>query len=131
MPMKVGTPFRIPFAVAEADLIGNVDQEFIVPEDGYVTELATTVQKAITTGGTVAVKTGDALATTVAGITQTIANAATVGTRQTTKPTSGSSTRAVKKGDRLALDFTGFATAGRIAGYIGFNSADDNPVAQY
>jgi hypothetical protein len=123
--------FYLNFQIEQADLIGNVDQDFISPVEGYITELGTVVDTAVTTGGTIAVKSGAALATTVAGITQTIANAATKGTRQTTQSTEKSSTRYVAKGERIQLDLTGFATAGGVNGYIKIAAADTDGVMPY
>jgi hypothetical protein len=127
MSIKVGFAARLQFAFNQVDLLAGTTQELIAPEDGYLTELQTTIQVAITTGGTIGVKTDDTLATTVAGIAQTIANAATKGTRQNTKATVGSVTRRVLKGQRIGITAASFATAGALSGYIVINSADESP----
>jgi hypothetical protein len=122
--LSVGEKFRIPFQIAQATLIANTTVDLVAPADGYVDELATVVDTAVTTGGTLTIKTGDALTTTVTGITQTVANATTKGTRQTTSATGTPANRAVKKGDRIAIVPASFATAGAINGHIGFRTAD-------
>lgn len=132
MSVKAGMPdFILPFQIAQASLIANADVDFISPVDGYISELRTIIDVAITTGGTIAVKTGDALGTTVAGLTQTIANSAAKGTKQTTTATAKSSTRKVSKGDRIQLDLTGFATAGQVNGVLTIKAADTDGVMPY
>ncbi|MGV1835238.1 hypothetical protein ACQZ6C_10790 [Rhizobium rhizogenes] len=123
--------YTLDFQINATDLPANTDQNFISPVDGYISALRTVVQAAVTTGGTIAVKTGDALAVTVAGLTQTIANAAAVGARQTTTATAKSLTRKVSKGDRIALDLTSFATAGAINGSIFIKAADTDGVMPF
>ena len=123
--------YRLDFQINATDLPANTDQNFVSPVDGYITELRTIVQGAVTTGGTIAVKTGDTLTNTVAGLTQTIANGATVGTRQTTTATAKSTTRKVSKGDRIALDLTSFATAGAINGSLYIRAADVDGVMPF
>lgn len=120
----VGEKFAIPFQIAQADLIANNTIDFVAPATGYIEELVTTIDKAITTGGTLTIKTGDSLGTTVAGTTQTIANSATKGTRQATQANGTQANRAVLKGDRVAIVPASFATAGAINGRIGFRTAD-------
>ncbi len=127
-PLQVGDNFRIDFAIVERDLIANVSTEIVAPADGYITEMGLSVQKAVTTGGTVTVLTGDAGAVTVAGMTATVANGATKGTRYTanTSPTF-SATRKVTKGSRIQVKPTSFATAGELNGYIMFANTDLTP----
>lgn len=118
---------RIFFQIAQADLIANNTIDLIAPIDGYLTAFRTTVDKAVTTGGTLTPKTGVALATTVAGMVQTIANAATKGTIQTTEATAKSATKKVSAGDRIAIVPAGFATAGGINGFISIHDANEDP----
>ena len=122
--LSVGSKHRIAFQIPQASLIANATIDLIAPEAGYIDELGTTIDVAVTTGGTLTVKTGDALATTVTGLTQTIANSATKGTRQTTTATGVASNKLVAKGDRIAIVPASFATAGAVNGYLGFRSAD-------
>jgi hypothetical protein len=123
--------YILDFQINGTDTAANTDQDFISPVDGYIEELGTIIQSAVTTGGTIAVKTGDTLTNTVAGLTQTIANGATKGTKQTTKATKQSATRKVSKGDRINLDLTSFATAGAVNGYILILAADTDGVMPF
>lgn len=128
MSLKAGTIRYLPWNLNQTDLLAPTDFELVAPENGYITALVSTVQVAVTTGGTLDVKTGDALATTVAGLQQTIADAATKGTRQRTTATAGSSTRYVAKGARIAIvAAAAFATAGAMQGFVEFESADTSP----
>lgn len=132
MSLSAGMPDTyVQFAINTTDLAANTDQELISPVDGYIVEMGTIIQAAVTTGGTIAVKTGAALANTVAGLTQTIANAATKGTRQTTTATAKSTTRKVAKGERIGLDLTSFATAGAVNGYLKIAAADTDGVMPF
>lgn len=121
MSLKIGEPFRVEFKIIAADLIANNGEELIAPADGFIMELGVTVQAAPTTGGTVTVKTGSALGTTVAGILVTVPNAATKGTRYSSVSTPKDATRAVLKGDRIGIATASFATAGAINGYVMFS----------
>lgn len=128
MSLKAGTIRYLPFFINQTDLLAGTAAELIAPENGYITGLSTTVQVAITTGGDIDVKTGDALGTTVAGLTQAIANSATKGTRQRTTATAGSSTRYVAKGARIGVvPSAAFDTGGAVSGLVEFESADTSP----
>lgn len=128
MSLKAGEHIAIPFFINQTDLLAGTSQELIAPVDGYLVELHTTVQTAVTTGGAITVKTGDALATTVAGLTNTIADAATVGTRLSSSATSGSASRVVSKGDRISIQSAaGFATAGAVNGFLVLATSDVSP----
>jgi hypothetical protein len=121
MSLKIGEPFRAEFSINSTDLAANNGFEMIAPNDGYVMEVGVTVQAAVTTGGTITVKTGSALGTTVAGLSITVASAATKGTRYTGTSTPKDNTRAVLKGDRIAITTASFATAGALNGYVMFS----------
>ena len=132
MALKIGLGDQyFDFQFNEADLIGNIGLDMIAPADGYITEFATTVHKAITTGGTLQIKTGDTSAVTVAGLTQTIASASAKGVRQRTTATQGSSTRWVTKGTRIVVQPASFATAGQINGYLKFSAAQNDVAAGF
>lgn len=121
----------LPFQIAQAVLIANADPELISPADGFITEIGVIVDTAVTTGGTIVTKTGDALGTTVAGMTVTIANGAPKGSKQIVQSTEKSATRAVARGARIGLDLTGFATAGAVSGYIKIAAADTDGVMPF
>ncbi len=124
MSNSFGGTVRLQFSINQVDLLAGTAKELIAPEDGFIAGLDTSVQIAVTTGGTVNVKTGDALGVTVGGIVQTIANSATKGTRQSTKSIKGDDSRAVKKGDRIAIQAASFATAGALEGVLTIQSID-------
>lgn len=128
MSLKAGEVRFIPFNVGATELAAGTVQDLVAPEAGYLTELVTTVQTAIVTGGVLTVKTGDALGTTVAGLAQTIADSATKGTRQTTAATSGSATRYVAKGERIGIEpSAAFNGGGAMSGHLTLSSADVSP----
>lgn len=128
MALKAGTEVHIPFNIGATELAAGTVFDMIAPIDGVIEILRTTVQTAIGTGGVLTVKTGDALATTVAGLAQTIADSATKGTRQNTTSTAGSSTRVVTAGTRVGIEpSAAFASAGAMSGILVFRSADVSP----
>lgn len=128
MSKSAGKLVFYPVSIPSTELLAGTAMEFVAPMDGVIEELVSTVQTAVTTGGTLAVNTGDALATTVLGLTQTIADAAAKGARQTTESTEGSSTRVVTKGTRCAITpSAGFATAGAVECLVVFRSIDLSP----
>nr|WP_316651543.1 hypothetical protein [uncultured Gellertiella sp.] len=132
MALNAGMPDTILiFAIAQTDLVANTGHEIVSPVDGYIYELRTIVQDAITTGGTVTVKTGDALANTVAGLSVAIASAAAKGVRAVGTPTPKSTTRKVSKGDRIQIATANFATAGSIRGYLKIAAADTDGVMPF
>lgn len=131
MSIAAGMPDAIiPFKISQADLIANAVEDLVAPIDGYLEYVRTNINKAITTGGTLTIKTGVAQ-TTVPGLTQTIANAATKGTIQLSTATKQSTLRKVARGDRITITPAGFATAGEITGYLHFQAADLDTVMPY
>lgn len=128
MALFAGDFEYLPFTINATDLAAGTGQEVYIPRSGYVVGLFTVVQEAIVTGGVIDVKTGAALATTVGGLSQTIADSATVGTRQATDATAGSSTRVVAKGDRLSVvPSAAFNGGGAMRGFVVLASADVSP----
>lgn len=129
-----GEDYRFDFQIQQSDLIANNTMDFVVPFDGYVTDFVTIVDKTITTGGTLTLKTSNGstnnpatITNTVAGAVQTIANSAAKGTTQKTVTTSGDIvTTKVSRGDRLQIIPAGFATGGSINGHIRVNSLQAN-----
>lgn len=127
MSLFTGARFHVPFSIPEATLTGNTSVEVVSPVDGYITEARVVVQKAVTTGGTLTVLTGDAGAVTVAGLSVVVANGATKGTRKAGAATAGSATRKVSKGDRIQIKPTSFATAGALDGFLAIDTSDVSP----
>lgn len=126
--LKGGQRVFLPFFINATDLSAGTNQEIIAPMDGYLTEIQTVVQVAIVTGGDITVKTGDALAVTVAGLTATIPNSAAAGSRVTDAATAGSDTRYVTKGSRIAvLSAAAFNGGGAVNGYLTLESANTDP----
>lgn len=130
MSLKAGERIPIQWGLNATDLAAGVSNssEHIAPADGYLSELQSIVQEAIVTGGTLTVKTGNALGVTVAGLTQTIADAATKGTRQTTQATAKSSTKFVSKGDRIVIEpANAFNGGGAMKGTLWLETAQTDP----
>lgn len=149
----MGSPdyLRHEFQINQTDLLAGTTQHYVSPITGYFKGLSTVVQAAVTTGGTLTPKcipavlnteggldmtsftgniSGDTLVAgsgslgAVAGLAQTIANAATAGTVQNTTVTQGDPSTFVVKGQAIEIDIAGFATAGAINGFLEF--ANDN-----
>ncbi|WP_269929937.1 hypothetical protein [Aminobacter sp. HY435] len=127
--MSLKTGFRLPvaFFIPQAILIANTSVEVVAPADGYINEMDTIVQAAITTGGTLTVLTGPAGAVTVTGLSVAVANSATKGTRNNDAATGGSATRFVKKGDRIQVKPASFATGGAVDGFLYIDTSDTSP----
>ncbi|MDG4856433.1 hypothetical protein [Mesorhizobium sp. WSM4982] len=121
MSLKAGSKRFLDFIINQTDLLAGTAIEIIVPEDCVVEAVRTSVQVAVTTGGTLTLKktVSTALDTVVsAALTQTIANSATKGTQQLTTDLTGLSTLKLSAGDRLAIVPASFATAGAIIGTV-------------
>ena len=128
MSISIGHNVRSQFTFIQADLVANASQELVAPADGFIVELNGIIQTNVTTGGTIKVAINGV---DVAGLTFTVPNAATKGTRYSATATKGSATRAVKKGDRIQIIPTSFATAGAASGFIAIASqvvGEENPV---
>lgn len=126
--MSLKTGFRLPvaFTIPQAILIAGTSVEVVAPADGYINEADAIVQATVTTGGAITVLVGTG-ATAVAGLSVAVANGATKGARSNSKATAGSATRAVKKGDRIQVKPTSFATAGAVDGFIYIDTSDVSP----
>ncbi|MCW3835977.1 hypothetical protein ACFQ1E_07990 [Sphingomonas canadensis] len=106
----------LPFAINETDTLAGTSAELVAPVSGEVTGLTVIVQKAVTTGGDVTVKVGT---TDVAGLTCTIADAATKGTVVSDTPTAGDASCAVAAGGRIqVVPAAAFNTAGAVSGFV-------------
>lgn len=131
MSVVAGFAYNIPFQIDQATLVANTSVELVSPVDGYVEDLRTTVQAAVTTGGTITVLLGDT-GVAVTGLSVTIANAATKGTRAADSADLGTATRKVSKGDRIQIKPTSFATAGAVNGTLIIrNTQDLSPAAPW
>ena len=121
MSIEAGSKRFLQFAINETDTLAGTAAELIAPEAGYLTGLDVIVQKAITTGGAVTVEINGVAVT---GLTVTVADSATKGTRYSDTATAGSSTRTVAKGDRITVTpAAAFNTAGAISGHLTLVSA--------
>ncbi|RWI46828.1 MAG: hypothetical protein EOQ93_29310 [Mesorhizobium sp.] len=130
MSLKAGSRRFLDFIINQTDLLAGTAIEIIVPEDCVVEAVRTSVQVAVTTGGTLTLKktVSTALDTVVsAALTQTIANSATKGTQQVTSDLTGLSTLKLSAGDRLAIVPASFATAGAIIGTVAVRSVSVAP----
>lgn len=102
--------------ISQADLIGNVSQYFTC-ESGFLTkgsveQIVAVVQSTVTTGGTIKL-TNISNAQDVTGIHVTISNGDTPGTRYFSVATRDT-TADLNLFDVLALELSGFASAGRV-----------------
>lgn len=120
LPLKAGK-VTLPYMINQVDLLAPTAQEVVSPVAGFLARHQTSIQAAVTTGGTLAVAVNGGTATV--GLTQTIANAATKGTRQSVTPTTrhGADT-VVAVGDRITITPASFATAGAVNGQIEFDT---------
>lgn len=122
MSVKAGERYYLPVFINQVDLLAGNAIEVIVPQDLVVEAIRTTIQKTITTGGTLTLKktVTTALDTQVGAnaLQQTIANGATKGTQQLTSQIDADATLKLTAGQRLALIPASFATAGEIIAYI-------------
>lgn len=104
---------RVPYFINQTDLLAPTVQDVIAPMAGTITDHRSTVQVAITTGGTLTLGVNGVAVT--GGVT-TLANSATKGTRVAGTAVTAGGTVAV--GDRLTITPASFATAGAVNGYI-------------
>lgn len=118
--LQMGSNVYVQFDINETDTLAGTSAELIAPVSGLIVGLNVTVQKAVTNGGAVTVQVGT---TDVAGLSVTVADAATKGTRYSDTPTSGHSSKAVSAGDRIQVTpDSAFATAGAINGFVTINT---------
>lgn len=98
--------------INQTDLLAPTIQDVVCPVAGFVANIRTMVQAAVTTGGTLQVQVA---ASNVTGCVVTVANAATKGTAQSATPTTArSATTVVVAGSRVSVVPASFATAGAI-----------------
>lgn len=116
MSIIIGDDIVIPFAINETDLLAGTSAELVSPVDGFVKEIATVVQKAVTTGGSVKAAIGT---TDVTGASVTVANAAVKGSTLSAKATGSQDNRKVAKGGRIqVIPAAAFDVAGAVSGYV-------------
>lgn len=121
MSLKAGNRRALDFIINQTDLLAGTPIEIIVWEDCVVEAVRTSVQAAVTTGGTLTLKktVSTALDTVVsAALTQTIANSAAKGAQQVTSDLTALGTLKLSAGDRLAIVPASFATAGAVIGTV-------------
>lgn len=129
MSLSVGIPDTvIDVQMDQATLIANTGFEVVAPVDGFIKELRTTVQAAVTTGGTITVFINTVQVT---GLSVVVANSATKGTRALGSATQGTATRKVVKGDRIEIRTAGFATAGALFAALNIEASDSSPQPGY
>ena len=98
------------------ELAAGTTIELASPVAGVVARMSSIVQTAIVTGGDLTAKIG---ATDIAGLTITVADAATKGTVQTDTPTAGDASTVVAVGDRIQIvPAAAFNGGGALAGFI-------------
>lgn len=122
MSIQVGLPDTIlDVQMDQATLIANTGFELVAPVDGFIKELRTAVQAAVTTGGTITVFINTVQ---VPGLSIVVANAATKGTRAVGTPTAKTALRKVVKGDRIEIRTASFATAGALFAALNIEAAN-------
>ena len=144
---EAGYEADIDLVISQVDLLAGTTQYFAAPMTGYWDSIVTTVQTAVTTGGTITPKNnsqavyatdqtqGGALAYTetivgvapgtpnpVAGLQVTIANTTAVGAIQDLPSTVGDPSLLVAKDAQCQLVIAGFATAGSVRVKVRFRS---------
>lgn len=98
--------------INQTDLLAGTSQQLVSPVHGWIERLRTTVQAAVTTGGAITVENAT---TAVDGLSITVADSATAGTRQADTPTANHATLQVAPGDQLEIiPAAAFATAGAV-----------------
>lgn len=90
----------LPYVIPATELAAGTPIELVSPRSGTIIRNTTVVQTLIVTGGDITVNVG---VTAVAGLTNTIADAAAKGGVVTDTPTAGDATAAVAAGDRLSI----------------------------
>lgn len=115
--MKPAGRVLIPFEIEQTELLAATAEEIVCPVDGYIDTLRGIVQGAVTTGGAITVEVNT---TAVTGLSITLADAATKGTRYSDTPTTPrSSTTVVAKGDRITVTpASAIDTAGQLNGFL-------------
>lgn len=103
------------FNINETDTLAGTPFDTVAPCDGTLTALYTIVQKTVTTGGTVTVAINGVA---VAGLSVAIANAAAKGSRLNDLTLTGDGSEKFRKGDRITVTTSGFATAGAVSGFV-------------
>lgn len=121
MPISIGSRESLQFAINETDTLAGTAQELISPVDGFITGLDVIIQKTVTTGGVVTVEINGVA---VAGLSVTVPNSATKGSKFTDTATLGAASRAVKKFDRITVTpSAAFDVAGALAGNVYIDSS--------
>lgn len=111
-----GGAVYLPFVIGATELSAGTPTELVAPCAGRIAVLRTTVQTAIVTGGAVTVEVNTVA---VAGLSITVADGATVGTRQSDTPTAADATAVVAAGDRIEIiPAAAFNGGGALAGIL-------------
>ena len=111
-----GEKVYVPFVIGATELAAGTPTELIAPCAGRISLLRTTVQVAIVTGGAITVEVNTVA---VDGLSITVADSATVGTRQSDAPTAAHATAVVAAGDRIEIiPAAGFNGGGAMAGIL-------------
>lgn len=125
MGLKTGGQAFLPVRLAATELAAGTPFEIVAPCDGYLDRLALIVQVAIVTGGAVTVEINTVAVT---GLSITVADGATKGTRYADDATQSTTTRRVLKGDRITVTpAAAFNGGGALDGFITLNEADVSP----
>lgn len=123
MSKNTGLQDFMQFSINQTDLLAGTAQDLVAPADGYFEGMQTGVQVAVTTGGPLQVAINGS---NVTNLLNTVANGATKGTRYNYSfpasyqgPVAGAAgSRQFKKGDRITITPSSFATAGAVNGNL-------------
>jgi len=116
---NIKPPARVflPWELEQTELLAPTAEDLVCPVDGFIDTSRAAIQGAVTTGGDLTIEVNTVAVT---GLSHTVANSATKGTRYEDRPTAPrSSTTAVAKGDRITVTpASAFDTAGSINGAL-------------
>lgn len=109
---------ELPWALGAAEMAAGstASYELVAPFDLVIEELVVVTQVAVTTGGAV---TAAVATTAVDGLSVTVADASTKGTKTSDTPTAGHATTVAAKGARIqVIAADAFGTIGALAGVL-------------
>lgn len=119
LPRKPGQVY-LPWEIEATELAAGTAENLVSPVAGYINGMRAIVQEAVTTGGAITVEINT---TAITGLSVTVADGATAGTRYSDAPTTRhGSDSLVAAGDRITVTpAAAFATAGAVNGLLAIN----------
>lgn len=121
---NMGQVVYLPFQYPSTELLAGTVLDMVAPPGWYIHELRCIVDTAVTTGGAVTMKAGSDGNTAVAGLSVTIADAATKGTVVADSPTPKDDSTLIPTNGRMqVIAAAAFATAGSLRGFVKVGSS--------